>query len=72
MNGGNISQRAALWDGPYEAVHGTAANIHIKLSTSNFKLKKGLVVMRQALFLLPIISVFIIELFEDVLSFYHA
>jgi hypothetical protein len=43
MNGGNISKRAALWDGPYEAVHGTAANIHIKLSTSNFKLKKGLV-----------------------------
>ena len=41
MNGGNISKRAALWDGPYEAVHGTAANIHIKLSTSNFKLKKG-------------------------------
>lgn len=31
MNGGNISQRAALWDGPYESVHGTAANIHIKL-----------------------------------------
>ena len=31
MNGGNISKRAALWDGPYEAVYGTAANIHIKL-----------------------------------------
>ena len=28
--------------------------------------------MRQALFLLPIISVFVIELFEDVLSFYYA
>ena len=54
MNGGNISKRAALWDGPYEAVHGTAANIHIKLSTSNFKLKKGLSSCDKPFFYCPL------------------